>query len=224
MRTKEGVGRVPPRRERVSLSDSDLAAARQHAWRIAKYRRYAKRIDDWGRGYFDDPAFPLYIGLAGEYAFRNLVLNRLGVSVEVDTSLKPRGDGDIDFNLCGYGVQVKTATASYDSLLVRCRDAAAPVDEAIVKWDVCVRVQWPSRIGACESCVLFDDGRRLNRNAADVCGVVWRVDFIRLATLEPGKGEGEWNYVIQARDFDSVSSLWDKCAARTMRKDRDDAR
>ena len=221
MRTKEGVGRVAPHPERVTLSDADLATARRLAWERVAARGYDRRADEWGYGYLG-PWFANYAGFAGEIAFANWVARRLGLVVPVDSGYRPGGDGGVDFRLCGYGVQVKTAYTPYDVLLVRTRDAVAPADEGpLVSWDVCVRVQWPPRASRSSGRGLFADGERADRNAADLCGVVWRADFKDVARIEPGRGSGEWNYAVRPTDFLPLRTLEDKCLARLMRSERD---
>jgi len=216
VRTREGVGRVAPGRYRVDLSPLDRTAARDAAARIAEHRGYARRTDQWGQGYWKDPRHPLVIGLVGEHAFRAWAKDVLGVALDVDTTLKPRGDGDVDFDLCGYGVQVKTAAAPYDRLLVRCRHFDAPADGEAFKWDVCVRVQLqPKPEWYCGESA-FDQWEW-----AELCGVVWRCDFHRLSAIVPGRVDGEWNYAIDPDKFLPLATLTDKCLARMMRSDRD---
>lgn len=205
------------------MSDEDIAAVRAATRERMRVRRYDNRGDDWGRGYFGDASRSVYVGFVGEWAFSNAVLANLGIRCPVDTSPRRRGDGDIDFDLCGYRVQVKTAASRYDDLLVRCHNACAPAEELQVRWDVCVRMQWPTRNPRPErdGAVLFRDGSRLDYSAADVCGVVWASDFPRVSTIRRGRGTCEWNYVVAPENLVSVATLWDLCKARLLRGERD---
>ncbi len=225
MRTKEGVGKVAPKAVRVHLTDDDHADARKAAESIAEYRGYRRRTDDWGRGYFRDPAYPMYVGFLGEFAVRNWAFKALGIRLVVDTGFKPRGDGDIDAVLCGYGLQVKTAVANYTSLLIRTQDVTLPAEEQRqAKWDVCVRVQWMPTDEVPGG--LFDDWLHDDRDPyrmrgdAEIRGVVWGLDFERLRRPERGKGEGEWNYVVGAVDFLPIDTVADKCQARMLRSEK----
>lgn len=220
MRTREGVGRVAPAPERVRLADEDLSLARTLTRRRMEHRRYDARDDEWGFGYLG-PVRAVYVGFVGEVAFRNWARSRLGVVVGVDDAYRPAGDRGVDFVVCGYRVQVKTATSPYDELLVRTRDAAAPAEDCQVGWDVCFRLQWPPRRDRSFGRGLFGCDERVDRCSVDLCGVVWAGDFHRVARLQPGRGVGEWNYAVAPTDFLPVSTFLDKCRARTMRADRD---
>lgn len=223
MRTKEGVGKVPPLPVRVQLTEEDLSLARTHTRQRLRQRGYAYRQDEWGYGILG-PVRSVYVGFVGEIAFSKWVRATLGIDSPVDTSYRRRGDGGIDFIICGYGVQVKAATTDYDDLLIRTQDACAAADaeNSPVEWDVCFRLHWPPRRGRSSGAGgLFDDGRRCDQLAVDICGLVWGVDFLRLSHIEPSHCGDHWNYAVRPSDFLPPSTFLDKCRARLMRKERD---
>lgn len=220
MRTTEGVGLVPPRPVSVRLSDKDIAYVLTMTDKRLAARRYDLRKDQWGRGLNNDPKLPILVGLMGEQAFSNWVFTELGIVAPVDDSIVDRGDGGIDFRVCGYKVQVKTARANYDDLLIRTRDVCQPSEDNQVPWDVCVRVQWPQRVFRKYERGLFGDNEPKPRIFASLNGIIWRDGtdgFLSRKTIEKGKAIGEFNYCIKATDLLPMSAFADRCRGRINR-------
>ena len=222
MRTREGFGKVPPRPERVSVDRSDIAEAKRNARILMKQRGYDLREDQWGQGRFG-PARTCLIGKVGEVAFAKWIRARLGIKIELDTEYKWGGDGGIDFEVCGYKVQIKTAVSDYDELLLPTRGISGTADESGLSWDVCFRLQWGARVHESpESLRLFNDSRKKDFSVVELRGLVWPSDFWSIAGLPVRSSCGDWwNYAIKAHNLLPVASFLDKCKARSMRGQRE---
>lgn len=197
MRTTEGAGLIPPTKTRVRLDDGDLAVARTLAKERSQYRRYNGRPDEWGRGLISTAVL---VGFIGEIAFSKWVLRSVGVHLAIDSSLRWAGDGGIDFSLYGYGIQVKTATAIYDELLIRCPDMADPA------WNIVVRVQWPTRKEE-PSGGLFEAGPMRDKFNVDLCGWAWELNFRRHSKIEKAYRGDHMNYALYPERLQGMNDL-----------------
>lgn len=199
----EGKGFVPPTPVCVALSAADLAAAREAANRIAEYRRYSHRLDQWGYGLNPNGVLA---GLVGERALDLWARRVQGQTVPPDWSLKPTGDRGTDLVLGGYRVQVKTGSKDYRELLVKTDQLADPADDD-PRWHIIVRAQWPVPSPP-EGEFLFDPGARWNCSVCELRGWVFRQHFIRHAGKPQSARKGtHFNYVLQPQYFEPMSDL-----------------
>lgn len=106
----EGDGQRPPGAVCRELPPGMRHLLRQKADERTTYRAYARRPDQWGRG-FDSDA--VYLGLVGEWA----VCAYLGLPHE--TPLLPAGDGGQDIEAHGLRIQVKTRRRVNGENLIR---------------------------------------------------------------------------------------------------------
>jgi hypothetical protein len=216
----EGRGMVPPRPVRVRLTGSDVQYACEVARSRGKFRSYAFRTDQWGRGAFRDPTHPIVYGTLGEIAFARWLLQQTGISLPVDDRHLARGDGGKDFDWHGLVVQVKTARRDYDTLLVRASehsDASDPYLPPPLKVYVRARLCPPERDDGLFSRV--PPSREPNEKpprVVELCGFVHHANVPRPA--EPSRVfAGVWNYSVPLCELLSMSDLADLFTARRLK-------
>lgn len=189
---------VAPTPVSVAVTDGDVSVALAAAEQLVKHRGYDRRADRYGKGSFGAVQTCL-IGMIGQVAFAKWIFSNLGIRLEIDTRYRRRGDGGIDFHVCGYGVQVKTAKTPYDELLLDTRGV-----EGHIPWDVCFRLQW------------YPFSPKASSPAAGVVeirGFIWSEGFRSICGEPvPARGDGDWtNYEIRSTDFSPASMFIDKC-------------
>lgn len=184
----EGKGLVPPTPLTVRLVNGDHANVRRCTSNRARYRRYASRPDAWGQGSVRSSGFDeeetaasraVYAGFGGEWGYRRWRISVDGTVLEVDETPRPVGDCGVDFNDCGYGVQVKAACSNYGSLLIRQPSEDVP---PVITWDIVVRAQYPSRrVARSAHPEVVPISCPLDFGAVDFLGWAWRHEFLELA-------------------------------------------
>jgi hypothetical protein len=213
MRTTEGKGLVAPAPVLVRLDMGDLASAKKWTRDRLRARGYEANTDEWKSGLIGAYRAVL-VGFVGEIAFAKWASAVTGLPIEPDTAPRWGGDGGTDFTVCGYAIQVKTATADYGDLLIRTQDAAAP------DWEIVVRVQWPPRRRAVSGAALFAIDDRADRTGAELCGWAYERHFARLARLEPGRAGAHSNYALAPEQLLPMGDLAALFVARLARFQR----
>lgn len=137
----EGRGLVAPSPYKLTLTDSEMRQLIYYARQRDTIRRYADRVDVWGRGMVgafvipnvgavEESFAPTLAGLVGEYGVATFLNRRCGDVCRIDTDLRRFGDGGIDLSPRGLKIDVKTRLKDYGSHLVRSRRD----DGSVVDW------------------------------------------------------------------------------------------
>lgn len=120
----EGRGQAAPKPKQIAISDDEMRMLIRLAQERAAYRNYSSGRSQWKRGLSDGTFthrgitvagadFSCLAGLVGEYGYCRFL------GCELDTTLRPRGDGDIDLTYRGMTLQVKTRSRHRTNSLVR---------------------------------------------------------------------------------------------------------
>jgi hypothetical protein len=194
----EGRGIVAPAPVRIRIGKAARDFYANATEKINTYRQYDSRSDPWGKGFVKNP---MLIGKGGELAMSEF-LRRCGLNLNVDVTLRKRGDGGHDFNVLGDRYEIKTRSKTRSNF-VRYIDNVVPSNYC----DLFVFAQW---------CADPPDEYAL------LLGWIWSVDVGRMPIeLAPAKGSNHSNYVIQDSDLKTMSRLRDRIKALKFRRSRE---
>lgn len=117
MPSVEGQGKVPPAPVGVELTRGDFTSVYEVARRLSP--KYRTRSDSWGQGLrsgivvpgvgrLSQAERPVFAGKLAEFAVRSLAARRFpGFVSDIDTALRPYGDGGVDLTVAGLALQLK---------------------------------------------------------------------------------------------------------------------
>jgi hypothetical protein len=217
MRTVEGLGRIAPTSVAIHLESSEVRLLRDEARRRVAYRNYrGAGKTHWQNGAIGNAEEAVAVGMLGELAFAKWAERCLHLATSIDLAERPFGDGGLDYQVGRYRVQVKTAKADYDYVLVR--ESSLNCAE----WDLLVRCHYTPRSRRRCDTGIFGTNFGDDLETVELRGWVRLDHYRRHHVREPGKRDPQgaihwWNARLEANELQPMQDLADLYFAETGR-------
>jgi hypothetical protein len=212
MMITEGVGTVAPNPVGIMPTTAAFHCCLMEAKRRAEFRGYKSKSTAWEKGHtgkivlqsggvVDDSTAPIMAGLIGEAALASFINGRFKTTVcNVDFSLNNFGDGGIDLQPFGFGIDAKTRLKDYGSNLVRAISERGY--QTTIKCDAFVFCQW---LGG--------------SSKVDLLGWIYSKHVTGLPIVPGRNGKPHKNYEVPSEMLQPMSALLDYLEARRMREE-----